>query len=71
MSKEKSQKCWNHFQCKQEDKERCPAYIEKEGSKCWTVASANTDVINSGVGIHNGLKICWECSFFQKQSYDK
>ena len=64
MSK-KEGNCWGFFDCSKEDKSRCPAYTENRGQECWIVAARNTELINSGVGVTDGEKRCWDCSFFQ------
>ena len=56
--------CWDFFNCSQEDKQKCPAYLEGRGKDCWFVENRNTQVINSGVGTFEGTKKCWDCEFF-------
>ena len=55
--------CWDFFECRKEDMEKCPAYVENCGAHCWLVAASSTDIINSGGGA-NGVKHCFNCDFF-------
>ena len=65
------QNCYDFFNCKQEDKEICPAYIEKAGDRCWEVASQNTDIVNSDaeIDLETGSKKCHTCSFHRLKNF--
>ncbi|MGC9320314.1 MAG: helix-turn-helix domain-containing protein [Armatimonadota bacterium] len=59
--------CWEHIECSQEARERCPVYRSRQGHLCWMLTG--NICCSQGERVEDWeekKEICRECSFFQR-----
>jgi len=52
--------CWDYWDCPEETRAKCPAYITKSGRDCFDLASEFCPRKKSE------FKHCWECPWYKK-----
>lgn len=68
MEGQEPQNCWEFRKCDAATRDKCPAFLRKEGRKCWEVA---TESYGKGCpkAKSDGVRFCVrECEWFKKMN---
>ena len=70
MKADKTQNCWDYWNCPEEVRDACPAYATNSGRECWMVAGSFTTSKTKCPKAAKEYKFCWECPWFKKLNPD-
>ncbi len=54
------QNCWEFWNCSQEIRVKCPAYVTHSGKECYNLAECFC------AKVKKDFKHCWECPWYLK-----
>lgn len=59
-----AEECWDFWECPDEYKKKCPAYIHKMGDECWLIVGSFTKKSQCPL-LKKEFKSCYECAWFR------